>query len=455
MVVDNTGNVGIGTTSPGALLTVGPGGTGTTQSNYLRINGGSGVNSWFGMSFHSNGVQKGQVYYDLTTDQVRLASSATDPALSIASNGNVIVNSGNVGIGTTGPGEKLHIYSATASVKAILESGLSTGTASVKTKSDTGKEFKFGIAGSAFGGYYGIAADDGYVLSDVAGSSFAISVANAIRLYTGSGTLGLVQSSTGNVGIGNVSPSSTLHITGTLQSTATTTLASLGGDVLLPGTGVWKSTGNVGIGTQAPSTTLHVVGTARTTATTTLATAGGNVGIGTTSPGALLHINKSMGTSATADTIRLERGTTGAGAVDLGVGYGGYLSIVPDSIDYAFLVRDSAATANYWITSGVYEVGTANQGDGFFKTYSDFHIDTNNSATPKVTVTTDGNVGIGTTSPSSTLHVYGGDKPTIYVGSNTKAGCIVMGDEDAAGVTYLTTLDGVLNATTTKPSVCQ
>jgi len=44
---------------------------------------------------------------------------------------------------------------------------------------------------------------------------------------------------------------------------------------------------------------------------------------------------------------------------------------------------------------------------------------------------------------------------TIYVGSSTKSGCIAMGDSDNSGITYITANDGVLEATTTKPSICQ
>lgn len=44
---------------------------------------------------------------------------------------------------------------------------------------------------------------------------------------------------------------------------------------------------------------------------------------------------------------------------------------------------------------------------------------------------------------------------TIYVGSSTKTGCIVLGDSDGAGVTYVTANDGVLSASTTKPNFCQ
>lgn len=44
---------------------------------------------------------------------------------------------------------------------------------------------------------------------------------------------------------------------------------------------------------------------------------------------------------------------------------------------------------------------------------------------------------------------------TIYVGSSSKTSCIVLGDSDGSGVTYITANDGVLSASSTKPSICQ
>ena len=44
---------------------------------------------------------------------------------------------------------------------------------------------------------------------------------------------------------------------------------------------------------------------------------------------------------------------------------------------------------------------------------------------------------------------------TIYVGSALKTGCIVLGDSDGDGVTYITANNGVLSATAAKPSICQ
>jgi hypothetical protein len=44
---------------------------------------------------------------------------------------------------------------------------------------------------------------------------------------------------------------------------------------------------------------------------------------------------------------------------------------------------------------------------------------------------------------------------TVYIGSATRSGCLVMGDSDGNGVTYVTANNGVLTATTSQPSICQ
>lgn len=43
----------------------------------------------------------------------------------------------------------------------------------------------------------------------------------------------------------------------------------------------------------------------------------------------------------------------------------------------------------------------------------------------------------------------------MYLGSSSIPGCMIMGDSDGNGVTYLTVNDGVLSVSTTPPSACQ
>lgn len=44
---------------------------------------------------------------------------------------------------------------------------------------------------------------------------------------------------------------------------------------------------------------------------------------------------------------------------------------------------------------------------------------------------------------------------SIYIGSPTKSGCLVIGDSDGSGVTYITVNDGILTASSIKPGICQ
>lgn len=46
---------------------------------------------------------------------------------------------------------------------------------------------------------------------------------------------------------------------------------------------------------------------------------------------------------------------------------------------------------------------------------------------------------------------------TLFIGNSgaTGSGCIVMGDSDDGGISYITVLNGVVSATTTQPSSCQ
>jgi hypothetical protein len=65
-----------------------------------------------------------------------------------------------------------------------------------------------------------------------------------------------------------------------------------------------------------------------------------------------------------------------------------------------------------------------------------------------------GNVGIGTSTPAALLHVWATASSTQYIGDSTHTSCLVMGDSDSVGVTYVTANNGVLSATTTKPLYC-
>lgn len=65
-------------------------------------------------------------------------------------------------------------------------------------------------------------------------------------------------------------------------------------------------------------------------------------------------------------------------------------------------------------------------------------------------------VGVGTSTPSTLLHLTATTTPTLRIGGPTIAGCIELLDSAGDGtVNYITASGGTLTATTTKPAACQ
>ena len=161
MRLDGSGNVGIGTTSPGVYkLNV----AGSTLSD----------------SYYNSGI----------FNQVSGSMSFWVPNVGQAVT--IQQNTGNVGIGTTAPGELLEVYGATKNIEisntAETESGLIfTDSAAPTTQ------------------YAKILFDSG---------STAGGTANTLNFYTSSATSRMTIDNTGNVGIGTTSPVAILNIEG-------------------------------------------------------------------------------------------------------------------------------------------------------------------------------------------------------------------------------------------------
>jgi fibronectin-binding autotransporter adhesin len=101
------GNVGIGTTSPGTVLDI------HGEGNVLHV--GTGTNTAQYMSFRGSGASGAYIGYDGTGmllqpgDGKRFLIRAGHATFGSGTTALAVDTSGNVGIGTTSPGEKLHV----------------------------------------------------------------------------------------------------------------------------------------------------------------------------------------------------------------------------------------------------------------------------------------------------------------------------------------------------------
>ena len=203
----NTGNVGIGTTSPGNPLQV-TNGSGTSagvrvdavtattgNGGALVLNTPSGSNH---LIFETSGVQRWVQY--VSGNDLRFWATSAGDRLTIQS-------TGNVGIGTTSPSERLHVAGGGLSV-IRNEMSLWLANNSVGGETDWAQNayynsgWKYRLADEASR----IQLLDGKTIF----SSAASSSADAALTWTDN--VSILQN--GNVGIGTTSPTAKLHVAG-------------------------------------------------------------------------------------------------------------------------------------------------------------------------------------------------------------------------------------------------
>jgi hypothetical protein len=417
------GNVGIGNTSPATKLDVN-GSINIANGNNLTWGGayGAGIPTIVGYNagtggalyFYPNGSTSGEkmrlhasgnLSIGNTNDTFKLDVSGTgrftneiyvggvwstsygprvsgDPIKFLNWSGGELARidttSGNVGIGTTSPAQKFHVQG----------SNLMATFRNSSTSANQYTQLEF-IAGSR----------DAYIwlgnqnTTDWAGDG-------GLNIYTGTGNMDFWTAatqkmritSTGNVGIGTTSPAASLHVGAT------------GGVIFGPTAG---AVGTAQITTQnpvSPVSTRFAFGTdgtgwqyriAKNTAGTivdlvTVADSG-NVGIGTTSPSAKLNVS---------------------GDIHLG--------------DYG---SASVRVLDFRTSNSVFEIATNGTSGalGTTMTYSWANggqgpLKFNNAAGEVMRLSPTGNVGIGTTSPASILHLFKTSYPVLTIGSGTVTG---------------------------------
>ncbi|MBL4753238.1 MAG: tail fiber domain-containing protein [Flavobacteriales bacterium] len=376
-----------------------------------------------------------------------------------------IINNGNVGIGTTAPGSKLHVSgnmrlsSVPATNRFILlgdDGETNTGTGGLVVQAGAGS--------SGYGGALNLfahshATKPGWVTAGLSvsagtGATEARFTVNNQGLAGGTDVFTVLRS--GNVGIGTTSPAEKLHLFdggtgiveiegGTVGSPARRAIVKLTSDIDFRARGLLLSAGNApkdwfaGISYSGGLTgaNFFTIGRHATQAeypanSFVAVDTSGNVGIGTTAPDADALLEMSSTTKGiliprmtTAERNAITTPPTGLlvfGTTDSSFYYYDGSSWVP------FLANSSGASGGWSLTGNA---GTT-VGTNFLGTTDakDFAIYTNN--TEKVRVTSAGNVGIGTASPTNSLEI-GNSGHTGYSISTRSATFGAVIQTEAAG----------------------
>ncbi|MBI4698070.1 MAG: hypothetical protein HY758_03965 [Nitrospirae bacterium] len=242
--IDGKGNVGIGTSNPFAILNLYTNGTSSKstagnkdQRLYMQLGSIQSVNDGSEIVFGMQDVGSGR-YAAIGTDvkatglanqisgDIYLATKSlvTDTALTRRM---VIQANGNVGIGTTSPNEKLHLY-GTSNTFAHIEGGPATTSNGIKMTTNGNIMFVSNENGRM--GFFNTSSERMSILNN------------------------------GNVGIGTITPGQRLDVAGNIKGNA----LCIGTDCRSSWPVSQNGSGNVGIGTTSPAAKLEIAGIAGT-----------------------------------------------------------------------------------------------------------------------------------------------------------------------------------------------
>jgi len=456
LVIDNGGNVGIGTTSPSSNLSV----RNEASSGISIIDVRGGVSGAGALQISGNGTTLATTSFDLIQNSAGAFVLQRDNNPLIFGTNNTervrITSGGNVGIGTTSPDSKFHMgpsngsqirfnyggsgdnyydgvthyfrnSGGAANVMTLLNGGnVGIGTTSPLSKLQVFSGFitagnQTSVAGSIIlQGYYG----DGSLVTLGGEYSNGGPVLGYAVTPSTSAAEAFVSSTGINVSRGAYVISGNIH----RWHSGGGQVVSVGGAVTMTERMRLDASGNLGIGTTSPSVKLDVVGSTNTVG---LYSRGVNLGLETQI--AALGTNGAyqagyyLGATNTIYAAKLAMDVN-SGDVYISAGTTSSLSTIayfkangnvgigttnPTSAGgTALVIYDSTTARAYWKNSSTntYGGGVAQFSDDFyiFNSESGGNIYFQDAASTRVTFASGGNVGIGTTSPAYKLEVVGG-----------------------------------------------
>lgn len=395
-IFDNGTNIGIFTATP----------TGSAATNLVQIAGANAV------------LRIGPWFATNDRDFIELIANGSDTKVTSPNERFIIQNtgghilldaSGNIGIGTTAPAQKLELTGGNAQFNAaninIVAKDTGTGYAVFVAQSQNGS------GGILDVGVHGSTANTIITGAPANAIVFGARTNNEVHLGVNS-TSRLMINTSGNVGINMTSPSARLHVSGAsstqvkIEGTeADLWLVSNGG-----GAGVWRFLGSTGESTKR----FRLYDNDNARDVFNVYSNGnpifpfGNVGIGTTDPNYKLRVEGSVGINGTTIPIANNTYTLGGGSNKWSQIWGA-----------RYFADDGSASAPGYAFAGDQDSGLWKPGDGILA------ISTN--AVERMRINDSGNIGIGTTVPSSSVHIYTTDNAVLRAETTTgQAGVRLM-----------------------------
>ena len=415
VVTGSNGNVGIGTTSPLDLLHI----RSTSTDARAIIDGAVDAE----LKFALGSTVKYTIGHDAATTNFVIGSANVDsPLVSVDS-------SGNVGIGTTSPGFRLQIATPTESTDPI------SFPFDITRENSTSRGLSFGMATDDTFGAIGAHNADIQL-----GHTFGTE-ANGQPAFYPTLTVKHEDQAVGNVGIGTTSPSAKLHVDGDAIVTGKITAQEFHTE-FVSGSIIYTS-GSTKFGDTSDD--IHSFsGSLRVSGSGNHFFTDGNVGIGESSPSFVLDVN------TTSDRARF-KATTGDVDIELS-SIAGHDYLIQSKNDSSFVIYDEDEASSRLVinSSGNVGIGTGSinsnarlqvvGGRTYLDATNEFTLRLSNSGsvggfigTPasgelafyssvgnqRMRIDSSGNVGIGTTSPASILHLESASSPKLIIKDTT------------------------------------